>query len=66
MPESAFMHQIHANSRTTILFCIGTLLATIVLGTFTSRWIAKPIRQLQKASRVLAIASQEGFTNGNR
>jgi signal transduction histidine kinase/HAMP domain-containing protein len=65
MPESAFMEQIHTNTRTTVILCISTLVVTILLGFFTSRWIAQPIGALQKASRTLAIASQSGFTKGD-
>jgi len=57
VPESDFMAQINANTRTTILLCLGALAVTTILGLFTSRWITKPILQLQKASQ--AISSGE-------
>jgi signal transduction histidine kinase/HAMP domain-containing protein len=64
LPESAFMGQVNANNRTTFFLCLTTLVVTIILGAFTSRWITRPIGALQKASRALAIASQAGFTKG--
>ncbi|MEG4028445.1 ATP-binding protein [Microcoleus sp. POL8_C6] len=54
VPESDFMAQINANTRTTILLCLGALVVTTILGLFTSRWITKPILQLQKASQAIS------------
>jgi len=54
VPESDFMAQINANTRTTILLCLGALAVTTILGLFTSRWITKPIWQLQKASQAIS------------
>lgn len=54
VPESAFMAQINANTRTTILLCIGALVAASVMGGFTSRWIARPIFRLNRASKAMA------------
>jgi signal transduction histidine kinase/FixJ family two-component response regulator len=54
IPESDFMAQIHANTRTTILFCFGALGLAILLGIYTSRWIARPILKLQQASEAIA------------
>jgi signal transduction histidine kinase/DNA-binding response OmpR family regulator len=55
VPESDFMEQIHANTHTTILLCLATLLIATLLGLLTSRWIARPIHRLNQAS--VAIAS---------
>ncbi len=57
VPESDFMGQIEANTRTTIVLCLGSLGLATVLGLFTSRWIIHPILKLQAASQ--AIASGE-------
>jgi signal transduction histidine kinase/DNA-binding NarL/FixJ family response regulator len=54
VPESDFMAQINANTRTTILLCLGALAVTTILGLFTSRWITQPILQLQKASQAIS------------
>jgi signal transduction histidine kinase/FixJ family two-component response regulator len=54
LPESDFMAQINANTRSTILLCLGALGVATVLGIFTSRWIAKPISELQRASEAIA------------
>jgi signal transduction histidine kinase/FixJ family two-component response regulator len=54
VPESDFMGQINANTRTTILLCIGTLAVAAVLGFVTSRPIVKPILLLRKASESIA------------
>jgi signal transduction histidine kinase/FixJ family two-component response regulator len=57
VPESDFMGQINANTRTTILLCLGALVLASLLGMYTSRWITQPILRLSKASE--AIASGE-------
>ncbi|HLO48073.1 MAG TPA: ATP-binding protein [Kamptonema sp.] len=54
VPEADFMDQINANTRTTILLCILSLLIATFLGIFTSGWIAKPILRLRDASRAIA------------
>jgi signal transduction histidine kinase/DNA-binding response OmpR family regulator len=54
VPESDFMAQINANTRTTTLLCLGALGVATVLGFFTSRWITKPILKLQKASQSIS------------
>ncbi|BAU09902.1 integral membrane sensor hybrid histidine kinase [Leptolyngbya sp. NIES-3755] len=54
MPESDFMAQINANTRTTIFLCLGALGIATILGIYTSRWIARPILQLQQASEGIA------------
>ena len=54
VPESDFMGQINANTRTTVLFCIGALIVATVLGFYTSRLITGPIAHLSTASSAIA------------
>ncbi|WP_293360425.1 MULTISPECIES: hybrid sensor histidine kinase/response regulator [unclassified Microcoleus] len=54
VPESDFMAQINANTRTTIVLCLGALVLATVLGIYTSQWIADPILKLQQASEAIA------------
>ncbi|MGG6269616.1 ATP-binding protein [Leptolyngbya sp. AN03gr2] len=54
VPESDFMAQINANTRTTILLCLGALALATVLGIYTSRWITQPILRLSRASEAIA------------
>lgn len=54
VPESDFMAEINANTRTTILLCLGALALATGLGIYTSRWIAKPIFRLNAASSAIA------------
>ncbi|MBD2578410.1 HAMP domain-containing protein [Oscillatoria sp. FACHB-1406] len=53
-PESDFTAQIERNTRTTILLCLSALVLAIILGFYTSRWIATPISSLKKASQAIA------------
>ncbi|MGB3495087.1 MAG: ATP-binding protein [Elainellaceae cyanobacterium] len=57
VPESDFMAQINANTRTTILLCLGALGLASTLGILTSQWISRPIKRLRNSSE--AIASGE-------
>ncbi|RUT09925.1 hypothetical protein DSM106972_004200 [Dulcicalothrix desertica PCC 7102] len=54
VPESDFMAQINANTRTTIMLCLGALVLATILGIYTSRWIARPILVLNQASEAIA------------
>ncbi len=54
VPESDFMGQINANTRTTVLFCLGALVVATVLGFYTSRLITGPIALLSTASSAIA------------
>ncbi|UBF23836.1 HAMP domain-containing protein [Kovacikia minuta CCNUW1] len=54
VPETAFMAQINANTRTTIALCLSALAVASVLGVFTSRWITRPILRLIQASKAMA------------
>jgi signal transduction histidine kinase/CheY-like chemotaxis protein len=54
VPESDFMAQIDANTRATILLCLGAFGLATMLGIYTSRWIAQPILQLGSASVAIA------------
>jgi signal transduction histidine kinase len=55
VPESDFMEQINANTNTTILLCLLSLVIATGLGIITSQlWIAKPIRRLSQASQAIA------------
>ncbi|KOP25344.1 histidine kinase [Hapalosiphon sp. MRB220] len=54
VPESDFMGQINANTRTTIALCLLTLIVASIVGVYTSRWITQPILQLSQASQAMA------------
>ncbi|MEM8640079.1 MAG: ATP-binding protein [Cyanobacteria bacterium P01_G01_bin.54] len=59
VPESDFMAQIHANTRTTMLLCLGAFGIAIGLGLLTARWILRPILGLQSASERWAAGQLE-------
>lgn len=54
MPESDFMEQIDASTRTTILLCLAALAMATLVGLFTSRWITQPILRISEASEAIA------------
>ncbi|MFS0518115.1 ATP-binding protein [Nostoc sp. UIC 10607] len=54
VPEHVFMAQINANTRTTILLCLGALAVATCMGYLTSRWITQPILQMNRASQAMA------------
>jgi signal transduction histidine kinase/CheY-like chemotaxis protein len=54
VPETDFMEQIQANTRSTILLCVLALAIATGLGIWTSQWITRPIAQLNQASQAIA------------
>ena len=54
VPESDFMAEINANTRSTILLGLASLSVATWLGIMTSRWITNPIRRLSNASQAIA------------
>ncbi|MBD3884560.1 methyl-accepting chemotaxis protein [Phormidium tenue FACHB-886] len=54
VPQSDFMEQINANTRTTILLCLGALGLATILGIFTARQITHPILRLNEAFKTMA------------
>lgn len=54
VPENTFMAQINDNTYTTVALCFGALVISSVIGVFTSRWIARPILRLNRASEAMA------------
>lgn len=54
VPEADFMDQIQANTRTTILLCIGAFGVATLFGIITARWITKPILRLGRAASAIA------------
>ncbi|MEY3869109.1 MAG: hypothetical protein RLZZ338_3000, partial [Cyanobacteriota bacterium] len=54
IPEDDFMEKIKANNRITFFLCLLTLVIAIGFGIITSNWIARPIKRLSQASRVIA------------
>jgi phosphoserine phosphatase RsbU/P len=54
VPESDFMGQINANTRTTILLCAIAFTVATAIGIFTARWIASPIEAITQASEDMA------------
>jgi len=54
VPQSDFMAQINANTRTTIMVCIAALGVAILFGLLTSQWIAQPILRLCQVSKSIS------------
>lgn len=54
VPESDFMAQIDANTRLTIWLSLVALLLATLFGILTSRWIVRPVLQLNTAAKKLA------------
>lgn len=54
IPKTDFTAQITANTKTTLLLCLVLLLMIVPVEIYTSRYIAQPILQLSKVSKVIA------------
>ncbi|MFN6487226.1 MULTISPECIES: ATP-binding protein [unclassified Nostoc] len=57
VPEADFMDQINANTRTTIVLCLGAFALATGLGIFTARWITQPILRLGSTARAIAAGN---------
>ena len=55
IPESDFMGQINANTRTTIMLTIAALIVAIIIGLITSRWVTEPLIRLNFAAKDIAL-----------
>ena len=55
IPEADFMAQIAANSRTTSLLCVLSLVLAGVSASITARWVIQPIWRLNSAAQKLAV-----------
>ena len=62
VPESDFMEQINANTRTTILLCLLALIIATAFSILMSRWITRPILQLSEASQIIAESARNRRT----
>ncbi len=62
-PESDFLAEINANTRTTILLCFAALITATVLGIYTSKWISQPILRLSQASEAIADGAFDQTVN---
>ena len=51
IPRSDFLENINANTRYSIIIIIGTLLLSIVIAIFSSRWLVNPILRLSYAAQ---------------
>ncbi|PZV10837.1 MAG: hybrid sensor histidine kinase/response regulator [Pseudanabaena sp.] len=63
VPESDFMAQINANTRTTILLSLAALAIAILVGMITSSWLSRPIQRLSKAAAAIADGELETRVN---
>ena len=54
VPESDFMGEINQNVRRTVLLCSAALLASVLCGVLTARWVVQPILKLNQSAKDLA------------
>jgi len=59
VPESDFLTEINANTRTTILLCTGTLVLAVAIGILTARWVVRPLLHLNQSAQELARGQWE-------
>ena len=66
VPESDFMEQINANTRITILMCLGALTLATAIGILTTRWVTQPIIRLNQAAKNIATGKWESVIDIDR
>jgi len=59
VPESDFMGRVEAITQTSIWMALVALLLGILGGVLTSRWVIRPIQQLNEAAKTLAVGKWE-------
>ncbi len=59
VPESDFMGRVEAITQTSIWMALVALLLGILGGVLTSRWVIRPIQQLNEAAKTLALGKWE-------
>ena len=59
IPGADLMARINSNTRMTILLCITALLIALFVGVLTSRWLIKPIKELEEAAQRLSTGNWE-------
>ncbi|PZD75000.1 Nitrogen regulation protein NR(II) [Acaryochloris thomasi RCC1774] len=59
VPESNFMAQTHANTRTTLVLTFVVVAIAILVGTLRARWVVSPILRLNTAAQKLAAGDFE-------
>jgi len=65
-PESDFMAEINAQLRLTIWLCVAAFLIAIGLSILTSRWVAKPLSQFNRAVREVAQGNLDQVVEARR
>ena len=66
VPESDFMGQINANTRTTIGLSVVALMMALVMGILTAGWITRPIELITQASEDMADGHLEQYVKHSR
>ncbi|MDY6936150.1 MAG: response regulator [Cyanobacteriota bacterium] len=66
IPESDFMAQIDASTRTTIALCVAALAIATVVGILSARWVTQPMLQLNEAAKAIARGKWKSQVKGGR
>jgi diguanylate cyclase (GGDEF)-like protein len=54
VPTSDVMGKINSSTQTTVWLCLAAVTAVIILNAFISRWLVKPVTELNQASQQIA------------
>ena len=66
VPESDFMGQINANTRTTIGLSLVALMMALAIGILTAGWITRPIERITQASEDMADGNLKQYVKHTR
>jgi sigma-B regulation protein RsbU (phosphoserine phosphatase) len=66
VPESDFMGQINANTRTTIGLSLVALMMALAIGILTAGWITRPIERITQASEDMADGNLKQYVKHAR
>ncbi len=54
IPESDFMEEISSNNKVTILLILASIVISIIIGYFTSKWISEPVFRLKSSVQAMS------------
>ncbi|MBD2664332.1 multi-sensor hybrid histidine kinase [Richelia sinica FACHB-800] len=66
LPEADFTQEINANNHMTVIICLIALVLSTIVGIFTSRWVIRPILELNTSSQKIAAGDWNNLTRMNR
>lgn len=66
VPEAEFVADINASRQTALLLCGVAMVMAVLVGCLTTRWIVRPIRQLNRAAKSISLGDLQARVASDR